>query len=139
MSPAHSHEDNVSARGGKDEPLVAGRDEGKGEEEGEGREGVDQGHHRLYLVLAPALVLQSMFICSRCDENGVSSRRFLQPRTRLTAYIHSQKQSYMCAACLGNLALSFILPPIPPLLIGRLHVTFKQLFLHRPTLKCRQS
>lgn len=67
-------------------------------------EGVDQGQHRLYLVLAPALVLQSMFICLWCDENSVSSRRFLRPRTRLTAYVHSQKSSYMCAVCLGNLA-----------------------------------
>lgn len=33
MSPAHSHEDNVIARGGKDEPLIAGRDAGRREEE----------------------------------------------------------------------------------------------------------
>lgn len=57
-------------------------------------ERVDQGQHRLYLVLAPALVHRSMFICLWCDENSVSSQRFLQPRTCLTAFEHTQKSSY---------------------------------------------
>lgn len=39
MSPTHSHEDNVTGRGGREQPLLAGRDEGKGEEEGAGPEG----------------------------------------------------------------------------------------------------
>lgn len=109
---------------------------GRREEEVEDR-GVDQGQHRLCLDLAPALVHRSMSIFLWCDENSVSSRRFLQPRTRLTAYVHSQKSGYTPA---WGIWLLYSLLFFPPFSMERLHVTCKQLlFLWHLAWECRRN